>query len=210
MSRHQSSDPDFDSAQLAQIYRDHASALRRQANRYLRDDRMAEDVVQEAFMRMIALAPTVKDRRHGLAYLSTAVTNLSLNRIRDIGRRPLLEALDSVDASARLNHISSRSHRDQEFDLIEQARSEQVRAAIARLEPRLRIVLVMRDLQDRSVDDIARQLLIKPNYVRTLVSQARASLRRILEAREVSRDLRLGVGDFGLGTGGRHREKIFW
>lgn len=183
---------------LAQVYRDQSALLRRRAWRYLRDERAAEEVVQEAFLRVIQTAPNFADEGHAIAYLSTTVTNLCLNRYRDAGRKPLLVALDTDVVADHLDEVSAQSHRDREFDLIEQERSALIQNAIAQLPSAQRYALVMYELQDATFEEIAEHLRIKPASVRTVLSRARAGLREILREQAPSRDLRPARRDFGL------------
>ena len=165
----------------SKLYRDQAAMLRRRAWRYLHDERAAEEVVQEAFLRVIQLGPEFESEGHAIAYLSTTVTNLCLNRFRDAGRRPTLMALDSDTVVEHLDQASAQDHRDREFDLIEQERSQMIQQAIARLPAAQRFALVMYEIHDRSFEEIAEHLRIKPSSVRTVLSRARTSLRLILE-----------------------------
>lgn len=192
---------DFEqAAAYADLYRDQAAMLRRRAWRYLHDERAAEEVVQEAFLRVIAAAPTFTDQGHAVAYLSTTVTNICLNRFRDAGRRPQLMAIDADEVAEHLDLVSAQSHREREYDLIEHERSQQIQAAIAQLPDAQRFALIMYELHDRTFAEIAQYLRIKPGSVRTVLSRARANLREILEQQAATRDLRPADGDFGLGA----------
>jgi RNA polymerase sigma-70 factor (ECF subfamily) len=57
----------------------------------------------------------------------------------------------------------------------------QARAAIAEMPPALRQVIVLRDLEGRSSDDVGRALEISPEEVRRLLQQARSLVRARLE-----------------------------
>lgn len=183
-------------ASYTRLYQEQAAMLRRRAWRYLRDERAAEEVVQEAFLRVIQQAPTFNGEGHAIAYLSTTVTNLCLNRYRDAGRRPTLIAIDSDQAANELDQASAQDHREREYDLIEQERSSLIQEAISQLPEAQRFALVMYEVHDHSFEEIAAQLRIKPSSVRTVLSRARASLREILE-QQPSQDLRPAESDFG-------------
>lgn len=193
---------DLDAAAYGRLFRDQSAMLRRRAWRYLRDERAAEEVVQEAFLRVIQTAPEFANEGHAIAYLSTTVTNLCLNRYRDAGRRPMLVALDSDVVTDHLEQVSAQTHRDREFDLIEQERSMQIQEAIAQLPSAQRFAILMYEIQDQTFEEIAEYLRIKPSSVRTVLSRARANLRKILEEQAANRDLRPTHRDFGLADGG--------
>jgi DNA-directed RNA polymerase specialized sigma24 family protein len=57
----------------------------------------------------------------------------------------------------------------------------QAQAAIAEMPPALRQVIVLRDLDGRSSDDVRRALQISPEEERTLLQQARSLVRARLE-----------------------------
>jgi len=77
-------DPTFSEA-----YRRLAPPLRSRCRRILRDDAIAEDIVQEAFLRLWRAGPTVAEVGHaGVArWLRTTSTNLSLDALRAARRR---------------------------------------------------------------------------------------------------------------------------
>ena len=81
---------------LAAIYRTYRGPLLRQARTILRDPGLAEEVVQETFVRAWRACPSFDpDGSPMLVWLSVIMRNLALDRMRARGRRPGAAALRS-------------------------------------------------------------------------------------------------------------------
>lgn len=160
--------------------------LFRVARAVTRDDAEAEDVVQEAYVR----AFTRLDSFKGDALFSTWLTKIALNeaitRIRK--RRPVAE-LEELDIAAAANGgqvimfptsltppgADAELGRGQVRALLEQAIDE--------LPAAFRIVFILRDVEEMSIDETAAQLSIKPETVKTRLFRARKLMRAAIEKR---------------------------
>jgi RNA polymerase sigma-70 factor (ECF subfamily) len=133
---------------------------------------VAEDIVQEAFIRLWQTAGRWEPR----ASISTFFTRIVINLCYDHHRAQALSpAADGADAETE----------DESGDTLEaiaakQSRS-QIRAALYRLSPRHRAVLVMWAYSEMSVPDIAKAMELSENAVHQLLYRARAALRSRLE-----------------------------
>jgi RNA polymerase sigma-70 factor (sigma-E family) len=135
------------------------------------DTHLAEDLVQEALGRMYVLWRrnrwTSGGRRieNPAAYAHTALVRvfLSHQRRRSNGERPTVEVPDRPAAHGD----------DPELRLT-------LLAALARLSPRDRAVLVLRYWEDRSIEETAEALQSSSGAVRTQSSRALTRLRAIL------------------------------
>ncbi|MFF8293481.1 RNA polymerase sigma factor [Streptomyces sp. NPDC016309] len=154
------------------LYHAHRLAMVRLAVLLVDDLATAEDVVQDAF--------TALYRRHGehitevdnaLGYLRTAVVNTSRSVLR---RRRTARAWTppaTADVPSAEEHV-----------VLDEAHRE-VLAALGRLTPRRRQVLVLRYWADLSEAEIARTLGISRGAVKSNASRALDALERILEGR---------------------------
>jgi RNA polymerase sigma factor (sigma-70 family) len=167
-------------ADLAALYAEHRSSLVRQAERILRSNADAHEVVQEAFMKFILAAPELDSADRAMAYLRATVNNLSLNVIRATGARPHLVAIDSETSAERLAEIATETYVSAEENITAAEDAAIIRQALALLSPAERTALVMWEMDGRSTAEIAAELGIKESSVRHTVSRARASLRSIL------------------------------
>jgi RNA polymerase sigma-70 factor (ECF subfamily) len=192
--------PDFDllsDAELIALARQrHPQALRfivqfynrrlyRVARSVLRDDGDAEDAVQEAYVRAFGAL----DSFRGDASLSTWLTRIALNealgRLRK--RRPTtdLTALDAPEERDRMRVIPfplMKSDADPEKAAARQQIRRVLEHAIDELPDPFRIVFVMRDVEEMSVEETAAQLHLHPATVKTRLHRARARLREAVKA----------------------------
>ncbi len=164
-------------AELGAFYTEHRSELIAHASRILKDRAKAEEVIQDALIKVMLAAPELESKDHALGYMHRTIENLCIDIFRIEGRRPNLVVLD--DASAELE--SSWVDKEDHVDVIAAADDAAiVRQALAMLSPAERAALVMWEMEGRSTSEIAAELGIKESAVRHTVSRARASLRRVM------------------------------
>jgi RNA polymerase sigma-70 factor, ECF subfamily len=127
-----------------------------------RDRGEAEDVMQEAFLRLWERWDRVRDLDDPAGYLYRTALNVYRQRIRR--------------ASVVIRHaIGLGAPKD---ELAEVETHDQVLRALGRLTPRQRTSIVLVDLLDYSSEEAAEMMGIKAATVRVLASQGRAALRR--------------------------------
>ena len=164
-------------AQLGAFYTEHRSELQAHAARLLKNNAKAEEVVQDALIKVMLAAPELSSEEHALSYLHRTIENLCIDIFRLEGRRPNLVVLD--DATAEIE--SAWQENVDHSEVIAAADDAAiVRQALAMLSPAERAALVMWEMEGRSTQEIARELGIKESTVRHTVSRARTSLRKIL------------------------------
>ncbi|MFN3261395.1 MAG: RNA polymerase sigma factor [Pikeienuella sp.] len=144
------------------------------ARRMLNDAAEAEDVAQEAMMRLWRIAP---DWRAGEAKLSTwlhrVATNLCIDRLRKRRRNgpPLEDIAEPADpapgALARLEAGDAAAA---------------VSAAMARLPERQRAAVALRHFEDLGNPEIAAALDVSVEAVESLLARGRRALARDLAA----------------------------
>lgn len=151
------------------LYASHALAFVRVANLLVRDQALAEDVVQDAFLSVYRALPRLRDPDKLLPYLRTAVVNGSRSALRR-RRRAALHVVphEPPGASAEAAALLSEDRRE-------------VMAAVARLPRRSREVLVLRYYLDLSDTEIAAALGVSRGTVSSTASRAVAALGRELK-----------------------------
>ena len=156
---------------LTTLVRDHSGLLYRLALSILRNPAEAEDVVQDAFVRVL-------ERRHQLAgiidlrpWLVRIAWNLALDRRRRI--RP-----DQMDDAFAAGLVSASLPADQA--LAETRRMQQVLAAIERLPEKERQALILSTLDELTTAEVAAILGRSESSVRSLLFRARTRLRERL------------------------------
>jgi RNA polymerase sigma factor (sigma-70 family) len=155
---------------LGDLYRREAGALVGLLFVYCRDRSVAEEVVQEAFLRLRSTLVRVDDRRRATAYVRSIAFNLARSRFRH-------QAV--VDRHRPAPGRGPASPED-EYVLREEQRA--VVAALGRLSEKQRACLVLRYYEDLSERDIATTLAMSPNSVKTHIRRGMASMARLLEA----------------------------
>ena len=164
-------------AELGAFYTEHRSELVAHASRILKDSARAEEVIQDALIKVMLAAPELESADHALGYMHRTIENLCIDIFRIEGRRPNLVVLDDASAELESTWVDNKDH----ADVISAAEDAAiVRQALAMLSPAERAALVMWEMEGRSTEEIARELGIKESAVRHTVSRARASLRRVL------------------------------
>ena len=139
------------------VYHREAASLVRLARLFTDDRNGAEDIVQEAFIRLFRSADRIEDTAKSAAYVRSIVLNLA----RDQNRRGLMS----------LRHRDSMiDRRTPELPDEQIARNEsqaEILLALSELSPRQRDCLVLRFYLELSEREIAETLLISVNSVKT-------------------------------------------
>jgi len=164
-------------AELGGFYTEHRSELVAHTSRILKDRARAEEVIQEALIKVMLAAPELESADHALGYMHRTIENLCIDIFRIEGRRPNLVVLDDASAELESTWVDNKDH----ADVIAAAEDAAiVRQALAMLSPAERAALVMWEMEGRSTEEIAAELGIKESAVRHTVSRARTSLRRVM------------------------------
>ena len=164
-------------AELGAFYTEHRSELFAHASRIMKNSARAEEVIQDALIKVMLAAPELESADHALSYMHRTIENLCIDIFRIEGRRPDLVLLDDAATEVEATWQTNLDH----ADVIAAADDAAiVRQALSMLSPAERAALVMWEMEGRSTEEIARELGIKESAVRHTVSRARASLRRVL------------------------------
>lgn len=165
------------SARLEELFAAHYPRLLRLARRMLQDAEEARDAVQDAFVRAARHADRLPaGEPGGEAWMVRVLVNLCRDRHRARGRRGVTLELSGHELA-----------RGAAPDAAVVARRT-VEAALATLPPRRRAVIVLHELEERSVEDIARLLGVARVTVRWHLAAARKELAlRLAPTMEVSR-----------------------
>lgn len=161
--------------------------LYRVARAVLRNDAEAEEVVQEAHMKAFAAL----DRFRGDSSFSTWLTRIALNealgRVRKRRVTVQIEAAEQDVAAARIIVFpSAQSILNPEQAMARQQVRELLEQAVEDLPEPFRLVLVMRDMEEMSVEETAGHLGLKPATVKTRLHRARRMMRESLAQRMAS------------------------
>jgi RNA polymerase sigma factor (sigma-70 family) len=150
------------------MYHEHAHGLVHMVRLFVDDRNAAEDLVQEAFIRLARSVHKIEDHRKAAAYLRSIVLNLA----RDHNRRGLVSLrhrlpLDDRQASTEDVVVLAEDH-------------QQVIDALRTLPRRQRDCLILRYYDELGIDDIAETLDISRNSVKTHLTRGMRALERRL------------------------------
>ncbi|MEZ5259075.1 MAG: sigma-70 family RNA polymerase sigma factor [Ilumatobacteraceae bacterium] len=129
---------------------------------------MAEDLVHDAFLGVLSAWKRGRVPELSGAILTVAVRQRFLDGIRGQRRRERRETL----ASARDVHVPGDPDGSGAIGMLGVLRS---------LPPRHRLALVMRYVDDLSIEEVASQLGVSTNAAESLLARARRDARRLLE-----------------------------
>jgi RNA polymerase sigma-70 factor (ECF subfamily) len=163
---------------LAALVETYSSLLFRVAHSILRSRAEAEDVVQDAFVRVLEHRPSLPEVRDMRVWLVRIVWNLAIDRRRRI--RP--EQMDEVFAGTL---AASSVPADKAFD--EAQRIGSVLREMERLPSQERHVLLLSAIEELGTTEIAAVLGRSESAVRALLFRARARLRERLGKGETKR-----------------------
>jgi len=155
------------------IVRRYYPALLAHARRRLFDDRLAEDAVQEAFLKAYRALPAFSGEFRLGAWLHRIMSNVC----NDEGARRSRETQANERWAALVDPDQAGPEEYGERDEIR----ARVAAAVNELPPSYREALVLRDVMDYEYADVATAAGITEDNARARVSRARAALRRLVE-----------------------------
>jgi len=157
------------------------------AYRMLGNAEDAGDLVQETFLRAYGALASFRQDASFLTWLYKIASNLCIDQLRSRKAKGAL-SLDVEREEGREPAAADRQCAPEDA-AIRDAVQEVVQRAILNLPEKYRVVIVMRHLQDMSVEEIARALDLPTGTVKTHLFRAREMLRgRLRSVLEVETD----------------------
>lgn len=157
---------------LTDVFTKWRSRFLRQALRMLPSEEDAEDVLQDAFLKLWPLANRIKSEEEATALTSTTVRNLSIDRYRSNQRMKPAEHLELAESL-----VEDDAGTDERMQLVEDI-MERV------LTPVQRSIFRMREFEQLSYEEVAKKMNMQQPAVRMQLSRARKAIR---EAYRLSR-----------------------
>jgi RNA polymerase sigma-70 factor, ECF subfamily len=144
----------------------------------------AVDLAQETFVRVYRAADRYQRSYAFSTYIYRIATNLAISELRKRKRRKLVSLtgfFQSNDGQDReFNPPDERPLQD--LELVDIERRNAVQRAIGTLPEKYRAPLILRDVDGRSYDEIARILETSEGTVKSRISRARGFLREKMTA----------------------------
>jgi RNA polymerase sigma-70 factor (ECF subfamily) len=162
----------------------HEDRLYRLAVRLLRSDDDAREVLQEAFLSAWQKLGDFAGRAQVGSWIYRVTLNAALMLLRTRRRRPTVSAedvpeaaLDAALASDREQQGTSDWIKRPDEQLQSSELKEHIQLALDQLPEILRVVFVLRDVEDLSTEETAEVLGITVQAVKTRLHRARLALR---------------------------------
>jgi len=177
VARLQAGDPDA----FETLVRVHGGRLLSVARRFLPNNEDAQDAVQEAFIKAFRAIGTFEERAQLHTWLHRILVNTALMKIRSRKRRPE-ESIDDLLPTFQADGHQTTESRDWSDAIFERKETAaMVRRAIAQLPDHYRVVLTLRDIEERDTMETAAALGTTTTVVKVRLHRARQALRTLLD-----------------------------
>ena len=177
IARLQAGDPDA----YETVVRIHGGRLLSVARRFLPNNEDAQDAVQEAFIKAFRAIGTFEERAQLHTWLHRILVNTALMKIRSRKRRPE-ESIDDLLPTFQADGHQTTESRDWSDAIFERKETAaMVRRAIAQLPDHYRVVLTLRDIEERDTMETAAALGTTTTVVKVRLHRARQALRTLLD-----------------------------
>ena len=137
----------------------------------------AEDLVQETYLRAIPAVRRLRKESNIKSWLYTILRNIWLNQTRQ--PRVVIQ-MSGMDIDQLMPEFHVPAVKDPHSSLITRLDQEQVRQAISQLPPEFREIILLREFEDLSYQEIADVLNCPIGTVMSRLGRARAKLRLLL------------------------------
>src|ERR1700722_18315004 len=137
----------------------------------------AEDLVQETYVRALPAMGRLRTDSNTKGWLFTILRNVWLNQLRKWRNGPQMIEIEGDDGVANSIVEPSKDSHDLYVSKVE---AEQVRAAIKELPAEFREVILLREYEDLSYQEIASVTGCRVGTVMSRLSRARVKLRDLL------------------------------
>ena len=169
----------------------HLQALYAAALRMTRNEKDAEDLVQEALLRAYRFFDTFEAGTHCKAWLFRILTNVFCNQYRDRERENVILA-EVESSSANLEQFlggAGSSGRDTETALLGRMVSADVEKALAAVPSDFRMAVILADLEDFSYKEIAEIMDCPAGTVMSRLYRGRKMLQGLLHGYAVEQGI---------------------
>jgi RNA polymerase sigma-70 factor, ECF subfamily len=138
-----------------------------------------EDIAQEVFIRVYRSLPKFKFDASFYSWLYRITMNLCIDEIRRRKIRRVL-SLDYLTEDTLENIRKDKENPTASDSVLKEERQQVVQSALQRLTPEHRKVLILREYQDFSYDEIAETLGLKLEAVKSRIFRARREMKNLL------------------------------
>jgi len=164
----------LDDSRIEKLFDEHFVPLARAVRLLVDDVEEAEDIVQEAFARLLTSRRRLRNIDDAPSYLRSIALNLARSQLRK--RATVRNKASLVIATTAAGEGESSSRTSPEAHVVELENAQQIRIALQKLPTRQRECIVLRYFLSLSEREIADTLNISPGSVKTHTSRAMEAL----------------------------------
>ena len=145
---------------------------------------LAEDIAQEAFLRVFTKSHTFRDGAKFSPWLYRIATNLAINELRRRKRVRFISLerpLRMQDGDELVRDVEDESGHAPDAMAEQQEMRVEIARAIADLPIKYRVAFVLRDIQGHSYDAIAEMVGVPLGTIKSRVNRARSRFRDLMQ-----------------------------
>ena len=165
---------------LARLYYDRVRGL---VHHHLHREDDLDDALQEIFLKAFQALPHFGKRSNFYTWLFRIASNYCIDRLRK--RRFDTISLDSSETRDAIQAKLPETHDTPEESFARSQRVDLVKKALQRLDPLYQSILVLREIEGLSYEEIVETLGINMGTVKSRLARARVELRKTLEEMDV-------------------------
>jgi RNA polymerase sigma-70 factor (ECF subfamily) len=166
-----------DKSAFEEIVREYQDKIYNLCRHMLRDPHNAEDAAQDVFLKAYQALPKFMPE----ASLFTWLYRIATNTCIDYKRKPIFESLfgDSGGGERLVHDRASdapspeRLYKSKEID-------RALQEGLGKLSPKLRAIIVLKEMEELSYEEIAETLEISMGTVKSRIARAREELKKFL------------------------------
>jgi RNA polymerase sigma-70 factor (ECF subfamily) len=165
-----------DGAALGELLRRNAGRVLALAHRYFADRALAEDAVQETFLKLYQARDRYRPDAPFGSYLLRIATNVCLSQLR----RKKVQSLDAGDEDERGRRDPVDAAPGPGAGLLDDELAGRVRDAVQQLPDRQRLAILLNKFEGLDYQQVADQLGLTVPATKSLLHRARMALKDVL------------------------------
>ena len=145
--------------------------------RFVYDMDLAEDLAQETFLKVYLKKDSYREISKFSTWMYTIASNLAKTELRKIKRRKTYSISEISAADREVNFFVQDENPDDKLDDNE---SNILHESIFELEEDFRTIIILREIQELSYDNISKILKLPLGTVKSRINRGKLKLREIL------------------------------